>query len=181
MRPPRYRGFSSSGTRSRSQLQCVSSCEASGLPSRRRARASLWGRSVQPLANVSMDTHLARQLPSASLAPAFAFQRAVVRTPGLISTGLIGLLLTLGTATTLATAGSWMILAAAAALLIISRGNRHVDRPHALISRRELRQALERRPRGDGSTQYMPVAVRFHRRRPMPPTWCFILPHTHRG
>jgi predicted MFS family arabinose efflux permease len=99
---------------------------ARGLPT--VAVACVWAGVFTPLANVSMDTHIARRLPSASLAPALAFQRAVVRTAGLISTGIIGLLLTLGTVFTLAAAGTWMILAATAALMVISHAKRHLGR-----------------------------------------------------
>lgn len=86
--------------------------------------ACLWAGAFTPLANVSMDAHLARRLPPDHLAPAFGFQRAIVRTAGLISTGVVGLLLTLGTTATFAIAGTWMMLVAAAAFLAITRNGR---------------------------------------------------------
>ncbi len=86
--------------------------------------ACVWAGVFTPLANVSMDTHLAKRLPRASLAPVFGFQKAIVRTAGLVGTGIVGLLLTLGTTTTLEVAGTWMMLAAATAFIAIRKSRR---------------------------------------------------------
>ena len=82
--------------------------------------ACAWAGIFTPLANVTMDTYLATHLPREELAPTLGFQKAIVRTAGLISTALVGLLLTLGTTATFTITGTWMILAAATAYTAIS-------------------------------------------------------------